>query len=180
MSHEFLIPHSSFLIPNSFDDQQFLREDEIYKVPMTACALANSSGGYIIIGAELDPDGEINITGINSSININSLIPREISFDTEYKGRVLVVRVLPLEFYKRPVFFEGKLFRRVENENLISSRRSAAIMASSSEEYDDETANLYIDTGSLNNFYDTVTKIHAPYKNLEPGEFLSRSFIFSI
>ena len=44
---------------------------------------------------------------------------------------------------------------------------------------DFEFMNAYINSESLNDFYETVIKLHDEYKNFNHGEFLRRSFIFS-
>ena len=44
---------------------------------------------------------------------------------------------------------------------------------------DKSAANFFIDAESLNDFHETVIKIHDEYKNFLPEDFLCRSFIFS-
>lgn len=174
---------SEFLEVTAKDDRQFLRDGEFQKIPETACALANSSGGWIILGAEQEWDNKINITGFeNKNIRINILIPRGISFAFQKFVNIIVICIAPLEWYKRPLLLEGKFYRRVECENLLSSRKSAAIIASDAQDFsrDDEPAmNFFINQDCLNDFYNDVIKIHEEYKNFSISEFLCRSFIFS-
>ena len=165
------------------DDREFLKEDEIYKFSETACALANSSGGWIVLGVERYHDDELNITGLTTpNLNINSLIPREIFFETQNIERVLIVRIAPLDSKIKPLFINENFYRRVEGVNLISSRRSAAIIASDAYEAscdDSPTMNFYLNPETLEDFYNTVINRNVEYKNLTPEEFLCRSFIFS-
>lgn len=156
---------------------------EISKTAPTACAMANSCGGLIILGAEREYDDKIEITGFNQSeLDLNSLIPDGISFDVKNFENVLIIKINPLPAHEKPLFYDGKFYRRVENSNLISSRHSAVLMAGSvlGVPKDDEPAmNLYLDPESLNDFYETVIKIHDEYKNFSHEDFLCKSFIFS-
>ena len=179
---------TKFLENTAEDDREFLREEEIYKIPSTSCALANSSGGWIILGAEIYEDGEIEITGVkNSNIKINSLIPSGISFDVQILGggfskKIIIIFIENLEWNKKPFLFEGNFYRRVEGVNLISSKKSAAIVACDVFENscDDEPAmNFFINPESVEDFYKTTIKMKPEYKNFSVDEFLSRSFIFS-
>ena len=161
-------------------DIEFLG-DEISKIAPTVCAMANSTGGAIILGAVLEFDDEIEITGFDdSSLKLNSLIPNEISFEAETHEKILIIKINSSD--KRPLFYDGKFYRRVENVNLISSRRSAVLMARSVfgiSNNDRPAMNLYIDQDSLNDFYGTVIKLHDEYKNFSVEDFLCKSFIFS-
>lgn len=174
---------AKFLESTANDDREFLRDGEFDKIPSTSCALANSSGGWIILGAEKDENDEINITGFkNKNINLISLIPNEISFAFQILERVMIICIAPLEWHKRPLLFKGKIYRRVEGVNLISSKKSAAIIASdlSAPSLDDEPAmNFYLNPESIEDFYNTVIKIRPEYKNFSTEDFFSRSFIFS-
>lgn len=174
---------SEFLETTADDDREFLRNGEFSKIPAVACALANSSGGWIILGAERDWDGEINITGFeNKNVIVNVPIPHGISFSFQKFLNIIIIYIAPLEWHKRPILFEGMFYRRVEGVNLTSSAKSAAIIASDAQDFsrDDEPAmNFFINPDSLNDFYGTVLKFHDEYKNFSVGEFLCRSFIFS-
>ena len=174
---------SDFLEITAGDDREFLRDGEFSKIPSTACALANSSGGWIILGAEREWDDEIIITGFeNKNINVNILIPRGISFSFQNFINVIVICIAPLEWHRRPLLFNGMFYRRIEGVSVTSSMKSAAIAASDAQDFsrDDEPAmNSFISSECLNDFYGTVIKIHDEYKNFSAGEFLCRSFIFS-
>ena len=143
--------------------------------------MANSFGGWIVIGAERYFDDEFNITGFSQkNFNIKSLIPREIFFDfqTLEKEKILIVKIEPLKSRAKPLFFDGKFYRRVEGVNLISSKFSASIVAGDSRD-DLPAMNFYLNPESLEDFYNTVIKLHSEYKNFSSEEFLCRSFIFS-
>ena len=174
---------AKFLESTANYDREFLGDGEEDKIPSTSCALANSSGGWIILGAEKDENDEINITGFkNKNININSLIPSEISFAFQNLGRVIIICIAPLEWNKKPLFFKGNFYRRVEGVNLISSKKSAAILASDLLELsldDEPSVNFYINPESVEDFYNTVIKIKPEYKNFSTEDFFSKSFIFS-
>ena len=170
-----------FLKETSNDDREFLSDEEISNVAPTACAMANSSNiGWIILGAVREFDDEIKITGFfHSPLNINSLIPRGISFEVQEVEKVLIIKIAPLSCREKPLFFHGNCYRRVEGVNLISSRRSAMLMAHNSSLDDGPAVNFYIDPESLAEFHESVIKLHDEYKNFSPEDFLCRSFIFS-
>ncbi|MBQ9419833.1 MAG: hypothetical protein IJU31_05580 [Synergistaceae bacterium] len=58
----------------------------------------------------------------------------------------------------------------------------SAFIASDVEDFsrdDEPTVNFYINPESVNDFYNTVIKLHDEYRNFSVGSFLCRSFIFS-
>ena len=179
---------AEFLKITQNDDREFLSGDEISSVAPTVCAMANSSGGWIILGAvrefagERLPDDEITITGLkNSNININSLIPRGISFEVQFldSEKILIIKISPLSWQEKPLFFNGFCYRRVEGVNLISSRSSASLLTYDLSNDDKRAENFYINPESLNEFHERVIKLHDEYKNFSTEEFLCKTFIFS-
>ena len=169
-----------FLKETSNDDREFLSDEEISNVAPTACAMANSLGGWIVLGAEREFDDEIKITGFfHSPLAINSLIQRGIFFEVQALEKILIIKIAPLSFREKPLFFKGICYRRVEGVNLISSRRSAMLMACKSPCDDEPAVNFYLDPESLNEFHEHVIKINDEYKNFSSEDFLCRSFIFS-
>ena len=179
---------AEFLKETERDDREFLSDDEISNVASTSCAMANSSGGWIILGAVREfvggrlPDYEIKITGLKKlNLNIHSLIPRGISFEVQTLEKILIIKIYPLSWREKPLFFNGTCYRRVEGVNLISSRRSTMLMTFDSFSFIDDgpAMNFYLNPDSLNEFHERVIKLHDEYKNFSPEEFLCRSFIFS-
>ena len=169
-----------FLNATAGDDREFLGDDEISNTAPAACAMSNSSGGWIILGAKIEFDGEIIITGFfHSGLNINSLIPQGISFEVQTLEKILIIKIFPLSWEAKPLIFDGKFYRRVEGVNLISSRRSAMLNYCVSSRDDEPAVNFYLDSESLNDFYKTIINLHYEYKNFSAEDFLCRSFIFS-
>ncbi len=167
-----------FLKATDNDDREFLSDDELSDIAPVACAMANSSGGWIILGAEREFDEEIIITGFfHADFSVNSLIPRGISFEVQSLEKILIIKILPLSWDSKPLFFNGIFYRRVEGVNLISSRNSARLTYCARD--DKPAANFYIDPESLNDFHDYLINLHNEYKNFSPEDFLCRSFIFS-
>ena len=169
-----------FLKAAAGDDLEFLSDDELSNIASTACAMANSSGGWIILGAKREFDDEIIITGFfHADFSVNSLIPQGISFEVQSLEKILIIKIKPLSWNSKPLFFNGNFYRRVEGVNLISSRHSAMLTYYGLSCDDEPAMNFFIDPESLNDFHETVIKLHNEYKNFSPEDFLCRSFIFS-
>ena len=125
-------------------DTQYLANDELYRLPECINAMANSSGGLIVLA-----DG------------------REI-------------RVATSEH--RPVALNGRVYRRIEGQNVICNRRSIAIMARDSQmrSCDDEPADdAVLDRRSLAEFREAVLTRNASMRQFTRGEFLRRTGVFS-
>ena len=65
---------SDFLEQTANDDRQFVGLDDFCIIPETVCALANSSGGWVICGAEKDENDEINIYGLEENFDVVNFI----------------------------------------------------------------------------------------------------------
>ena len=98
----------------NFETEIFGRDD-IDRVPETVCAFANSSGG------------EISCKGFDPL----SLIPPGVPYVRETSGSVYIP---PLEWHKKPVTLDGKVYRRIEGVNVISGLLVKSIMAGDSNE----------------------------------------------
>ena len=98
----------------NFETEIFGRDD-IDRVPETVCAFANSSGG------------EISCKGFDPL----SLIPPGVPYVRETSGSVYIP---PLEWHKRPITLNGKVYRRIEGVNVISGLLVKSIMAGDSNE----------------------------------------------
>ncbi|MBQ6774503.1 MAG: hypothetical protein IJP48_10660 [Synergistaceae bacterium] len=172
----------SFLKRTSDDDREFLGNHELDKIPETICALENSSGGWIIAGAFYDETGELIISGLDDSIKPRTLFAGYESecgvFDSP--ARIIAANIKSLSCYDKPRILNNKVYRRVEGVNVISGKLARSIIAldsleSSRDDYAVDDSNIILDTKSINEFRDSITK----YNFLSQHEFLRRSFIYS-
>ena len=99
----------------NYSESETFERDEIDHIPETACAFANSEGG------------EISCNGFDPV----SLIPPGVPYVRETYGSVYIP---PLEWHKRPVAFNGKVYRRIEGVNVASGLLVKSIMAGDSHE----------------------------------------------
>lgn len=174
---------TEFLERTSSDDREFLAEGDLFKLPEAACAFANSSGGWIIFPFDEDSSrgASVYIVHYEFEIAFEDLISfvQSIRAKTE---KIIALYIPSASWNEKPMKFDGKIFRRVEGQNIISNRRAAAVIAGDSltSSRDDRPAmNCYINLESLNDFYQTVINSRAEYEILKPSEFLGRSYIFS-
>ena len=149
------------------DDTCFLDSDEAYKLPECICALANSSGGFVVMNSDSLP--EINIPSkINYTIQA---LP-----DKKY-----AIHVQPLKWHDRPAMIHNRVYRRVEGENIISGKYARSIMSMDalSLSRDDFPVKAKLDEECMNEFHDSVLKLHTDYANLNHNEFFRRTYIYS-
>ena len=169
---------ADFLEQTANQDRQFLRSDELYKIPESVNALANSSGGWIIAGAEIDSQDNIIISGLDENIKI--FRPDTQIFDSP--ARIIIFPVESLSWHDKPQNLNKKIFRRVEGINLISSKFYSSLMAADSLEFsrdDFPVDNISLDDESIKKFRLTVMKFHEQYKYLTHKNFLRKTFIYS-
>lgn len=170
---------TEFLENTASEDRQFLSSDEFHKIPASVCAFANSCGGWLILGAEF-LDDEINFSGIPEDFNPGKFCD-EFQIFTD-PAKIIVSYIPQLTWHRKPQTFGGKIYRRVEGENLISGKQSGAIIITDAQEFsrdDFPVENANFDDEAMNEFREVVIKSHDEYKIFSRDEFLRRSFIFS-
>lgn len=143
------------------ESEIFDREDA-HRVSETACAFANSSGGRIICKG-FDPV---------------SMIPPLVPYVRESPESVYIP---PIVWRKRPVTFRGRVYRRIEGQNVISGFRAKSIMAGdagepSRDDYPCDSVIDYADTGS---FTARVCELHGDMRRYARDEFLRRCGVYS-
>ena len=154
MAENFL-DFNDFIKRTKNHDREFLTLQDLGKLPDVMCGLANSSGGWAVIGAEkifnMTPSNlstviKIEVTGIDDSNEI--IIPEKKLFSSSIryekyefihntqdvkKGfkKILVLKIFPAEWYKKPVKLKKSRYsiRRYQNENFISSRFSNSVIS---------------------------------------------------
>ena len=92
------------------------------------------------------------------------------------------ISVSPLEWHKRPAKLNGQVFRRVEGQNIISSRWAVSVMAKDSQTLsgdDFPSDSSCLDRKSLAEFRRTVLALHEEYRQFTRSEFFRRTGIFS-
>lgn len=150
------------------DDICFL-DDEIHKLPECICALANSSGGFVILDSIPDSLPDMNI-------------PSEINYSIhELPGKKFAVHVQPLKWHDRPAMIHGRVYRRIEGENVISGRYARSIMSMDalSLSRDDFPVKAKLDDVCMNEFREAVLNLHPDYANLNHDELFRRTYIYS-
>ena len=143
-------------------DTEIISRDESYKVPETACAFANSSGGVIVC----------------ENSDALKLIPDDIPYRLEDCG----VYVPPLVWHKKPALYRGRVYRRIEGQNVISGLRTKIIMAGDSRESsrdDRPVKNATLREESLKQFHMKVTSLNEGMRRLPRDEFLRRTGVYS-
>lgn len=183
---------SEFLERTAGYDRQFLNIEEQYKLPIVMCAMANSVGGWIIFGAEEEKtDEKIIVTGLNDTeikIPEKNIFSEEIDFEffeINNPEKILVIKVNPLIWYKRPVILSEKfVYRRVEGENLISGKRSKIQIANDSMNFSSDDFPIRDNNKTLNiknvlEFKEILLSRNSEISRFEKDEFLKRSFIYS-
>ena len=144
-------------------DTEKISRDESFRVPETACALANSSGGVIICEG-FDPV---------------RLIPHEVPYTAGADGKIYIP---PLVWHKKPVILNGRVYRRIEGQNVISGLRAKVIMAGDAHEPsrdDYPVSNITLSEKSLGRFHAKVTAIHEGMRRFTRDEFLRRTGVYS-
>ena len=106
------------IISGEYDIEIFGRDNE-HRIPQTVNALANSSGGEIIC----------------EGFNPEPLIPSEIPHTSETSNGTTTVNIPPIVWHKRPLTLNGRVYRRVEGQDLISGLRAKSLMAGDAHEF---------------------------------------------
>lgn len=148
-----------------YDIESFSR-DNAHKIPETANAFANSSGGKIIC----------------SGFNPENLIPPEIPRTSKITGSTTEIYISPLEWNKRPLTLDGKVYRRIEGVNVISGLTAKSIMALDALEFsrdDFPVSNINLDEDCLNDFHEKIIERHENFLFYDHDEFLRRCGVYS-
>ena len=146
----------------NYGESETFERDEIDRVPETACAFANSEGG------------EISCDGFDPV----SLIPPGVPYVREAYGSVYIP---PLEWHKKPVTFNGKVYRRIEGENVISGLFVKSIMAGDSNEAsrDDFPFSATLNEDDVDAFTARVVELHGDMRRYSRAELLRRAGVYS-
>ena len=136
--------------------------DDIERVPETACAFANSSGGEISCGV-FDPV---------------SLIPPGVPYVRETSGSVYIP---PLAWHKRPITLNGKVYRRIEGQNVISWLWAKSVMAGDSHEAsrDDFPFEAVLNVDDVGAFTSKVMEFSPGMRRYSRLEILKRAGVYS-
>ena len=143
-------------------DKEFISREDSFRVPETACAFANSSGG-VIIAEGFDPV---------------KFIPADVPYVIEDYG----VYVPPLMWHKKPALFRGRVYRRIEGQNVISGLKAKIIMAGDAHEFsrdDYPVKNIPLNEESVNQFCMKVLTLNDGMKRFAREEFLRRTGAYS-
>ena len=143
-------------------DTEIISRDEAYKVPEAACAFANSSGG-VIVGENFDP---------------LKLIPENIPYIAGDCG----VYIPPLVWHKKPALYRGRVYRRIEGQNIISGRNAKIIMAGDAHEFsrdDYPVRNVLLCEKSISEFHMKAARLNEGLRKFSRVEFLRRSGAYS-
>ena len=139
------------------NDSEIISGDDARRVPETANAFANSSGGRIICRA-FEPK-----------------MPPEIPYIIEADGSVYVP---PLVWHKKPSVLNGKVYRRIEGQNVISGLWAKSIMAADAHEFsrdDFPVEDVELNERAVREF---TRKVFAD-GDFSHGEFLRRAGVYS-
>ena len=165
---------SEFLKNTANCDREFLHEEDIYNLIPSIYAFANSSGGFIIFYGTMP---ELNISNVNFEIQeFNESEP------DENENKIFIIQVYPVEYYKRPLIFNNKVYRRVEGINLISNNISRLHMAGINTSFyksDEIIKSAVLNFEDVNNFREAVISNNPEFKFYSEKEFFKRSFICS-
>lgn len=88
------------------------------------------------------------------------------------------IRVSPLEWHEKPIALDGKVWRRIEGQNVICSAWAKSIMASRTA-CDNFPVNASLNDKCIDEFHKIAISLHPELKNFSRNEFLKRTGIFS-
>ncbi len=145
-------------------DTEIIGRDNIHRIPETVCAFANSSGGRIICDG-FDP--------------LSLSLPKEVPYVIEPPDTIYVP---PLAWHKRPASLNGRVYRRIECQNVISGAWAMSVMAGDGLEpsRDDYAVdNVSLRGQCIDAFHRRVTALHGELKDYTRDEFLRRTGVYS-
>ena len=88
------------------------------------------------------------------------------------------VYVASLSWREKPIALDGRVFRRIEGQNVISGAWARSVMASRSP-CDDVPVNADLNAESVDSFRAAVISLHPEFEEFSRDEFMMRTGIFS-
>lgn len=88
------------------------------------------------------------------------------------------IRVSPLEWHEKPIALDGKVWRRIEGQNVICNAWAKSIMASRTA-CDNFPVNVSLNDKYIDEFLKIAISLHPELENFSRNEFLRRTGIFS-
>ena len=165
----------------------------------TYSALANTSGGHILLGAKERSDGSLDVRGITdidkverdlwstlenpSKVSVNILARDDVTRVDSPKGALLLIHVPRAKRADRPVHLNGKIesgsFKRVyEGDKRMTREQARRMLADSLPARDGEVVEHYtlddLDDGSVARYRETfiARRPEHPFLHKTPEEFL--------
>ena len=193
---------SDFLDRTAEEDREFILEWDLDRFPAVCCGMSNGAGGWIVLGAEWDEDvpvvhGVPDPSGLERRLRTVLAGERVLSADSVSSFRVveaegvslLIVRVDPAEWWRRPVCVGGDyirgVYRRIEGVDVVSGRQTCFRLALDAlERLRGESvvpgltaADLHEESAA--SFREAVTARRPEWRGLSPEGFWARTLVLS-
>ena len=193
---------SDFLDRTAEEDREFIPEWDLDRFPAVCCGMSNGAGGWIVLGAEWDEDvpvvhGVPDPSGLERRLRTVLAGERVLSADSVSSFRVveaegvslLIVRVDPAEWWRRPVCVGGDyirgVYRRIEGVDVVSGRQTCFRLALDAlERLRGESvvpgltaADLHEESAA--SFREAVTARRPEWRGLSPEGFWARTLVLS-
>ncbi|WP_299076621.1 hypothetical protein [uncultured Fretibacterium sp.] len=193
---------SDFLDRTVEEDREFLPEWALDRFPAVCCGMSNGAGGWIVLGAEWDEDvpvvhGVSDPSGLERRLRAVLAGERTLSADSVSSFRVveaegvplLIIRVEPAEWWRRPVCVGGNyirgVYRRIEGVDVVSGKRVCFRLALDAlERLRDESAVPGMTASDLHeesaaSFREAVIERRPEWRGLSPEGFWARTLVLS-
>ena len=193
---------SDFLDRTAGEDREFLPEDAVDRFPAVCCGMANGTGGWIVLGAGWEEEAPVLLglsdpSGLERRLRAALAGGRALSADTVSAFRaldaggvpLLLARVDPADWHRRPVCVGGDTFRgvyrRVEGVDLVSGRRARfryALDALECLRCESAVPGLSVadlHEESVASFREAVTARRPEWRALSPEAFLARTLVLA-
>ena len=191
-----------FLDRTAEEDREFLPEGALDRFPAVCCGMSNGVGGWIVLGAEWDEDAPV-VHGVSDPSGLERRLrtvlagERVLSADTVSSFRVveaegvplLIARVDPAEWWRRPVCVGGDyirgVYRRIEGVDVVSGKRACFRLALDAlERLCGESAVPGLTVSDLHeesaaSFREAVTARRPEWRELSPERFWARTLVLS-